>query len=263
MTLRHALAHSVNTIAVALQQDVGTKRVAAMARRLGITSTLREDASLALGTSEVTLIELTGAYGVLASGGLSLTPHVIRRVRTDDGLVLHARPASRPVVVIAPAHVAGINDMLHAVLTTGSGRRAALPLHPAGGKTGTTQDNRDAWFVGYTAHLTAGVWTGNDDGSPMDGISGSGLPALIWRDVMQEAHRALPPVPLPGVREDAVATAPIAIPRPVPTQHRRAATVAKHAAPIRPTNPIDPALFAAPAPPALDTLRFEALLRAK
>ena len=85
MTLRHALAHSVNTVAVALQQDVGTRRVAAMARRLGITSTLREDASLALGTSEVTLIELTGAYGVLANGGLSLTPHVIRRVRTDGG----------------------------------------------------------------------------------------------------------------------------------------------------------------------------------
>ena len=192
MTLRHALAHSVNTIAVALQQDVGTKRVAAMARRLGITSTLREDASLALGTSEVTLIELAGAYGVLANGGLSLTPHVIRRVRTDDGLVLHARPGSRPVVVIAPAIVARMNDMLHAALATGSGRRAALPLHPAGGKTGTTQDNRDAWFVGYTAHLTAGVWTGNDDGSPMNGISGSGLPALIWRDVVREAHRGLP-----------------------------------------------------------------------
>jgi penicillin-binding protein 1A len=266
MTLRHALAHSVNTIAVALQQDVGAKRVAAMARRLGITSTLREDASLALGTSEVTLIELTGAYGVLASGGINLTPHVIRRVRTDDGLVLHARPVSRPATVIAPAHVARMNDMLHAVLTTGSGRRAALPVHPAGGKTGTTQDNRDAWFVGYTAHLTAGVWTGNDDGSPMNGITGSGLPALIWRDVMQEAHRALSPLPLPGVREGAapvVATGPVTSPRPVPTQHRHAATIAKRAAPIRPTTPIDPALFAAPTRPALDTLRLEALLRAK
>ena len=159
-----------------------------------------------------------------------------------------------------------MNDMLHAVLTTGSGRRAALPLHPAGGKTGTTQDNRDAWFVGYTAHLTAGVWTGNDDGSPMSGITGSGLPALIWRDVMQEAHRALSPVPLPGVREGAapvVATGPFTSPRPVPTQHRRAATIVKHAALTRPTTPIDPALFAAPTRPALDTLRLEALLRAK
>ncbi len=94
-----------------------------------------------------------------------------------------------------------MNDMLHAALVSGSGRRAAIPLHPAGGKTGTTQDNRDAWFVGYTAHLTAGVWTGNDDGSPMNGITGSGLPALIWRDVMRDAHSALPPTALPGVPE--------------------------------------------------------------
>jgi penicillin-binding protein 1A len=248
MTLRHALAHSVNTIAVALQQDVGTKRVAAMARRLGIMSTLREDASLALGTSEVTLIELAGAYGVLANGGLSLTPHVIRRVRTDRGLVLHARPASRVIEVVAPAHAARMNDMLRAALVTGSGRRAALPLHPAGGKTGTTQDNRDAWFVGYTAHLAAGVWTGNDDGSPMNGITGSGLPALIWRDVMRAAHRALPPTPLPGVREPttppSIANASLATnPRPLPrpsTQRQRST----------------------PSPrPALDKRHLEALLK--
>ena len=262
MTLRHALAHSVNSIAVALQQDVGTKRVAAMAHRLGITSTLREDASLALGTSEVTLIELAGAYGVFANGGLSLTPHVIRRVRTDDGVVLHARPVSRPVTIVAPAYVARMNDMLHAVLTTGSGRRAALPLHPAGGKTGTTQDNRDAWFVGYTAHLTAGVWIGNDDGSPMNGITGSGLPALIWRDVMRDAHRELAPLPLPGVPEITAAPPPIASPRAIPTLHKRAATVAKQSAPIRPASPIDPALFAAaPTRPALDRSRLEVLLK--
>jgi penicillin-binding protein 1A len=198
MTLRHALAHSVN-----------------------IVSTLREDASLALGTSEVTLIELTGAYGVLANGGLSVSPHVIQRVRTDRGAILHARPASREIEVVAPAHVARMNDMLHAVLVTGSGRGAALPLQPAGGKTGTTQDNRDAWFVGYTAHLTAGVWTGNDDGSPMNGITGSGLPALIWRDVMREAHRTLPPIPLPGIPETTAsqpiaAVAPAIAPRPLP-----------------------------------------------
>jgi penicillin-binding protein 1A len=262
MTLRHALAHSVNTIAVALQQDVGTKRVAAMARRLGITGTLREDASLALGTSEVTLIELTGAYGVLANGGLSLTPHVIRRVRTDGGQVLHARPVSRPVEVVAPAHIAAMNDMLHAALTIGSGRRAAFPSHSAGGKTGTTQDNRDAWFVGYTAHLTAGVWTGNDDGSPMNGITGSGLPALIWRDVMRDAHRTLPPTPLPGVPEPASAPLQIASPRPIPTQRQRAPTIATPLAPTRPVAQVEQAQVAAtPVPAALDRLRLEALLK--
>ena len=247
MTLRHALAHSVNTVAVVLQQDVGTRRVAAMARRLGIVSTLREDASLALGTSEVTLIELTGAYGVLANGGLGVSPHVIRRVRTDRGVVLHARPPSRGIEVVAPSYVARMNDMLHAVLATGSGRRAALPLHPAGGKTGTTQDNRDAWFVGYTAHLTAGVWTGNDDGSPMNGITGSGLPALIWRDIMRDAHRALPPTPLPGVPEAAAAqpiavVAPAIAPRRLPrvsSQNRRSTQ----------------------APPTFDKRHLEALLK--
>jgi penicillin-binding protein 1A len=245
MTLRHALAHSVNTIAVALQQDVGTQRVAAIARRLGITSTLREDASLALGTSEVTLVELTGAYGVLANGGLSLTPHVIRRVRTDRGLVLHARPVSRMIEVVASAHVARMNDMLRAALVVGSGRRAALPHHPAGGKTGTTQDNRDAWFIGYTAHLAAGVWTGNDDGSPMNGISGSGLPALIWRDVMREAHRALPPTPLPGVREVTAPSPPMpAAPRRMPQAKVTRQSSAQ-----------------APPPPTLDKGHLEALLK--
>jgi penicillin-binding protein 1A len=242
ITLRHALAHSVNTIAVALQQDVGTKRVAAMARRLGITSTLREDASLALGTSEVTLIELAGAYGVLANGGQSVSPHVIRRVRTDAGVILHARPASRAVEVIAPAHVAAMNDMLNATLVSGSGRGAAFPGHPIGGKTGTTQDNRDAWFVGYSAHLTAGVWTGNDDGAPMNGITGSGLPALILRDVMSRAHRDLTPTPLPGARD--AAPPPIALPRALPTPRQPSPTVA-----------------AAPSRAPLDRLRLEALLR--
>ena len=257
ITLRHALAHSVNTIAVALQQDVGTKRVAAMARRLGITSTLREDASLALGTSEVTLIELAGAYGVLASGGLSVSPHVIRRVRTDAGVVLYARPASRPIEVVAPAHVARMNDMLNTTMISGSGRRASFAGHPAGGKTGTTQDNRDAWFVGYTAHLTAGVWTGNDDGSPMNGITGSGLPALIWRDVMREAHRDLAATPLPGIREDAAPS--IASSRALPTRPQRPAAVAKQLA-IGTIAQADPMPSVA-APPPLDRVRLEELLK--
>ncbi len=258
MTLRHALAHSVNTVAVALQQDIGTARVVAMARRLGITSTLRADASLALGTSEVTLLELTSAYGTFAADGLSLSPHVIRRVRTDRGVVLHARGKTQPVSAVAPAHIGKLNSVLHTALVAGTGRRAALAGHSAAGKTGTTQDNRDAWFVGFTGHLTAGVWVGNDDNSPMRGISGSGLPALIWRDIMQTAHRGLESLPLPGVSTappaPAIADTPVASARePAPATPR----------PLqRPASPIDPALFAPAKPPfTLDTRRLEALLK--
>jgi len=252
MTLRHALAHSVNTVAIALQQDVGIARVVTMARRLGITSTLRADASLALGTSEVTLLELTGAYGTLATGGTSISPHVIRRVRTDRGVVLHARGKSPPIVAAPAARVASLNSMLHTALVSGTGRRASLPGHTAAGKTGTTQDNRDAWFVGFTGHLTAGVWVGNDDNSPMRGISGSGLPALIWRDVMLAAHRGLQPMPIAGVGD--------ATP-PSDTPVASAPRVPVEATARRPLGPIDPALFGAPKdPPALDRQRLEALL---
>ncbi len=251
MTVRHALAHSVNTVAVALQMQIGTQPVVAMARRLGITSTLRADASLALGTSEVTLLELTGAYGTLATGGYNLSPHVIRRVRTDRGVVLHARGRSAPTIAVPAPLVGRLNSMMHTTIVSGTGRRAALPNHLAAGKTGTTQDNRDAWFVGFTGHLTAGVWIGNDDNSPMGGISGGGLPALIWRDVMMTAHRGLEPLPLAGMSDQPpVPEVPLASARePVRTTVRR------------PLAPIDPALFAAPKdPPALDRRRLEALL---
>ena len=260
MTLRRALAHSVNTVAVILQRDIGTERVVAMARRLGITSTLRADASLALGTSEVTLLELTGAYGALANGGVNLSPHVIRRVRTDRGMVLHARGKAPPLVAAASAHVGKVNDMLHTAMVAGTGRRALLAGHDAAGKTGTTQDNRDAWFVGFTGHLTAGVWVGNDDNSPMRGVSGSGLPALIWRDIMQAAHRGLEPTALPGV-SDTIAPLP---PAETPVASAREPVRVAPRPALRPSAPIDPALFAAPKEPAgLDTRRLEALLKAE
>jgi penicillin-binding protein 1A len=196
--LRQALAHSINTVAVRLLLDVGARRVGATARRLGIKSDLRQEASLALGTSEVTLLELTGAYGAFANGGHTVEPYVIRRVRTSAGRVLYARPEADAAAVVAPAHVAALNDMLNTALTSGTGRRAALPLHPAAGKTGTSQDFRDAWFIGYTAYLTAGVWVGNDTGATMNKVMGGGLPADIWRQVMLAAHAGKPPLALPG-----------------------------------------------------------------
>ena len=198
ITLRTALAQSVNSVAVRLQQDVGVSRVISLAQRLGIKSELRPSPSIALGTSEVSVLELTGAYGVLASGGLSVTPHAVRSVRTGAGAVLYARPVTRPRMLVAPDHVGQMSDMLHTALVSGTGRRALLPRHPSAGKTGTTQDFRDAWFVGYTAQLAAGVWVGNDDGKPMHKVVGGGLPARIWREVMLAAHERLPPGDLPG-----------------------------------------------------------------
>ncbi len=201
ITLQHALAHSVNTVAVRLQQDTGTQRVAAVARRLGIKSELRQDLSLALGTSEVSLLELTGAYAVLASGGHSVTPHMIRRVRTAS-TILYQRAASERPRVVSPEHVGLMSSMLRTALVSGTGRRAALQHHAAAGKTGTSQDYRDAWFLGYTAHLAAGVWVGNDNGESMGRVMGGGLPATIWKAVMQSAHEGLTPEPLPGVAAD-------------------------------------------------------------
>jgi penicillin-binding protein 1A len=158
-----------------------------VARRLGIRSQLRADASLALGTSEVTLVELTGAYGVLANGGRALEPHLIRRVRTGTGRILFERQEPSPKMLVTPTHAAAMTDMLRAVLTSGTAKRAALPNHPAAGKTGTSQDFRDAWFVGYSGQFIAGVWVGNDDGTPMNKVMGGSLPARLWHDAMLAA----------------------------------------------------------------------------
>jgi len=198
VTLREGLAQSMNAAAARLHMTVGPHKTAAAARRLGIRSTLREEASLALGTSEVTLLELTAAYGVLANHGRAVEPHIIRRVRTRAGGVLYQRREDGAKVVVAGPHAGALNDMLNAALVSGTGRRAALALHPAAGKTGTSQDFRDAWFVGYTAHLAAGVWVGNDDGRPMHKVMGGSLPARLWHDVMTLAHEGRSPTALPG-----------------------------------------------------------------
>ena len=198
ITLRRALAQSVNTVAVRLNQQVGHGRAIAVARRLGIKSDLREGPSLALGTSEVSLLELTGAYGVFGNGGIGIEPHAIRRVRMSSGRVLFARDMPKSDQIIDPVNVGAMNDMLNAALVAGTGKRAAIANHPAAGKTGTTQDFHDAWFIGYTGHLTAGVWIGNDNTKPMNRAVGGGLPAEIWRELMTAAHEGKAPLALPG-----------------------------------------------------------------
>ena len=198
MTLRDALARSINTVAVRLNMTHGPRKTVEAAHRLGISSELRPDASLALGTSEVTLLELTGAYNVLANGGRFAEPYVVRQVRSLKGGVLFARQAPTAAQVVAPAQVTAMNDMLNGALVSGTGKRAAIPLHAAAGKTGTTQSFRDAWFIGYTAKLVTGVWLGNDDNSPTRKATGGGLPVEVWTRFMRVAHQNVPVAELPG-----------------------------------------------------------------
>lgn len=207
-TLRNALAQSLNTVAVRLMLDAGPDTVATTARRLGMKAPLRKDASLALGTSEVSLLDLTGAYAAFANGGYVNEPYAIRRVRTGGGKVLFQRIDARSDVAIPRTSVAAMDDMLRAAVETGTGRRAAIPGRRVAGKTGTSQDFRDAWFVGYTSDLTAGVWVGNDDGHTMNRVVGGSLPAEIWREVIASAYERKAPVPPPvGTTGDAEAVA--------------------------------------------------------
>ncbi len=206
VTLREGLTKSINTVAVRLHMSNGVRKTVETAQRLGIRSELRADASLALGTSEVTLLELASAYGAFASGGRLIEPHIVRRVRTGSGRVLYQRPQEAAKIVVAARHVGAINDMLNSALVAGTGRRAALLLHPACGKTGTAQEFRDAWFIGYTAHYVGGVWVGNDDRHSMNRVMGGNLPARLWHDIMVLAHEGRTPTALPGTTP----TAPLA-----------------------------------------------------
>jgi penicillin-binding protein 1A len=198
VTLRKALARSMNTVAVRVSEWAGREKVIEVARRLGIQSGLTPEPSLALGTSEVSLLELTGAYVPFSNGGSRAVPYVIESITDSEGRVLLEHRAGETRRVIDREHVAAMNDMLSATIQAGTGQQAALPPHPAAGKTGTGQQYRDAWFIGYTAHYTTGVWLGNDDFSPMKRITGGSLPATIWRSLMEAAHRSKPPAALPG-----------------------------------------------------------------
>src|SRR5687768_7426151 len=198
VTLKTALALSINTVAAQLAAEVGPEAVVQTARRMGINSALAPNPSLALGTSEVTLMELTGAYAPFANGGSAVMPYVIERIRTPDGTILFSRTGSGLGPVASPESVAMMNDMLQATVEMGTGSKAAIPGWQVAGKTGTSQDYRDAWFVGYTANLTAGVWIGNDDNAPMKRVFGGTLPATIWSKFMVRAHGGVAPKPLPG-----------------------------------------------------------------
>lgn len=190
VSLRTAFIQSLNAPSVRLATQVGIDNVIRMAARSGIVSPLRHDASLALGTSEVTPLELTGAIAMLPNGGMKSDPHGVLEIRDTSGQVLY-RHYSEPIKVIDPATANEMVALMQAVVTDGTGRAARLD-RPAAGKTGTSQSNRDAWFVGFTADLVAGVWLGNDNGAPMRQVTGAAHPARLWRQVMQDAHQGLP-----------------------------------------------------------------------
>ena len=198
VTLKKALALSLNTVAAKIGAAAGPANVALTAQRLGIRSPLHTNASIALGTAEVSLLELTGAFAPFANGGATIIPHVVSRITTRDGKVLYQRQGSGLGVSISDHDLGAINDMMRAVVTSGTARRARLNKQDVGGKTGTSQDYRDAWFIGYTKHLVAGVWVGNDDNSPTKRVTGGSIPAQIWRDVMSAAHQRLAYAKLPG-----------------------------------------------------------------
>jgi penicillin-binding protein 1A len=200
VTLTQALAMSLNTVAVRLGLEVGPKNVVRTAHRLGISSKLDANATIVLGTSEVSLTELVGAYAPFANGGLSASPHIVTRIRTLDGKVLYMRQQDQPTPVIEPRHVAMMNVMMQETLISGTARKAEIPGWQAAGKTGTSQDFRDAWFIGYTADLVTGVWLGNDDNSPTKKATGGGLPVEVWTRFMRAAHQGVPVATLPNTQ---------------------------------------------------------------
>ena len=198
ITLAHALAHSSNSASVQLTNEVGPAEVVRVAHRLGIADELHAVPSLALGTSEVTPLELTAGYAAFANGGIGVVPYGIVSVRTASGKMLYQRKDSGIGRVMSPENNAEMTDMMIGTVAEGTGRAAALRDRPVAGKTGTSQDYRDAWFVGFSADYVTGVWIGNDNGNSMKKATGGGLPARIFKAFMDDAERNLPPRPLVG-----------------------------------------------------------------
>ena len=200
VTLTEALKDSLNTAAVRLSEAVGREAVRKVATDFGFASDLADGPALALGVSESTLIEMTGAFAGILNGGSSVRPYglVELRIQGEDGVLIGQEGGIGERVISEPA-ARQLTWMMAQVIDVGTGQRARLPDRPAAGKTGTTQAARDAWFIGFTADYVAGVWMGYDDNTPLTGVTGGGLPADIWREVMVRVHEGLPPRPLPAM----------------------------------------------------------------
>ena len=198
ITIETALAHSINTVAARTADEIGRDKVAGVARRLGITSNINLDPAMALGTSEVSPLEMAQAYAAFANGGIRVKAHGITRIRTRAGKVLYEwRDDGARVQVINNPPLSEMNRMLRQVIAEGTGKGAAISGYDVAGKTGTTSDFKDAWFVGYTGDFVTAVWVGRDDDQPMRKITGGSAPASIWRDFMVAALPRIKSGPIP------------------------------------------------------------------
>ncbi|MEM7069770.1 MAG: transglycosylase domain-containing protein, partial [Pseudomonadota bacterium] len=209
VSLNTALAKSLNTVAAQMVMEVGPQTVVETAHRLGVNSALQANASISLGTSEVSLMELTSAYAPFANGGRLVEPFVIRRVKDLKGNILYEHESFEAPVVVRSREVGMMNSMLSDVIMKGTGKAAKLGNREAAGKTGTSQKSRDGLFVGYTANLVTGVWYGNDDGSPTKKVTGGSLPAKTWQSFMKFAHEDMPLAELPGNYAPIMAAIPV------------------------------------------------------
>ncbi len=198
MRLTEAMAKSVNSVAVQVSEEVGRAKVVEAAKRLGVKTDIPAVPSIALGATNMTLEDLTSAYLPLARGGLSAEPYAITKIVDQRGTILFERADRRPRALLNAAVSKDMNHLLYQVMDSGTGARAKLGNRVSVGKTGTTNDWRDAWFIGYTAQMTAGVWVGNDNFRPMEKITGGKLPAQIWKNFMIAAHQELPRRAIPG-----------------------------------------------------------------
>jgi penicillin-binding protein 1A len=207
--LKEGFYRSINTVAAMITHRVGAARVVEMARRLGIKSKLTATPSIALGTNDVSLLEMTTAYADIAAGGKALRPFVIQEIRNKQGKLLYRHPNSGIEQVIATSTVRQMNELLMSVVHSGTARKAMIG-RPVAGKTGTTQDYRDAWFMGFTPQLVAGVWVGNDNYTPMQKVTGGGIPTQIWADFMKSALVGKPALPIPtNIVYDGTAAVPM------------------------------------------------------
>lgn len=198
VSLKSALSKSMNTAAVRLCDSVGIDRVIQTARDLGITSDLQRNLSLCLGSSGISMLEMGTVYTGFANGGYKISPYGITSITTPDNTILYKRKAPKEYRrTIDKKHLKELSSMLHDVVKTGTGRAAAQDF-PIMGKTGTSQDYRDAWFTGYSHEATAIIWLGNDDNSPMRRVTGGGLPARIFGKVIAAAHKSTTPITHPS-----------------------------------------------------------------
>lgn len=182
VTLDEALMKSLNLATVNLSESLSRKDIIRTAKKMGISTPVENTPSLALGTFEVKVIDMATAYSAIANGGYATWPHAIKEIYTRDGYQLYQREADTENLILDAGAVKDLTKMLEKVISQGTGRRAKIPGFAAG-KTGTTQDYRDAWFVGFTDEYVIAVWVGNDDNSPMKGVTGGTLPAEIWRKI--------------------------------------------------------------------------------